>query len=125
MPLLTDSDLACMRATLEDSLPDTATIKTRTQTTDDYGGEGEVWGGTATTTCRISFAGDDVAAAFTDQPVGAGVDPQQLYVVTLPYGTAINKTDRLVINGTTYDVVSDADKTRSEQISKRLLVKAI
>lgn len=125
MSFFTDEELTAMRSVVADSLPDTATVLTRTQTTDTYGGQGESWSGTRTVCCRLQFVEGDLSRTYTDAIKGAGVEAQQLYVVTLPHDAAITKTDRLVINGCTYDVVTDPMKTRSDQLAVRVLVKEV
>lgn len=125
MAYLTDLELEAMRGIVEESLPDTATVQTRTQTTDDYGGQGETWTGSRTVACRLQFVDGDVSRTYTDAIKGAGIEAQQLYVVTLSHDAGVLKTDRLVINGSTYDVVTDPLKTRSEQLAVRVLVKEV
>ena len=117
------TELATMRATVTSGLTDTATIKTRTLANDSAGNAVETYAGTTATACRIRFSSGGKPSQ-PKQRSGEQSQPQQLWTVTLPYSVTVNETDRLIINGTTYEVVT-ANETRSLELCKRVLCKRV
>lgn len=55
--MLSEADLAGMRSTVEQALPDTCTIRRRTVAADGAGGTAVQWADLLTTPCRIVAAG--------------------------------------------------------------------
>lgn len=122
MDLLTTVELSDIRAAQLDALPDTATIQTRTLTSDGNGGKLASYTAGGTSACRLSFAGNN--PSYRDIAVASKISPQQLYIVTLPHDASVTETSRLVINGATYDVLTALNQ-RSWQTAKRMLVKRV
>lgn len=120
--LLEVSELAEIRATQLEALPDTATLQTRTLASDGAGGQTSSWANAGTSACRLMFAGNN--PTYRDMAVAMKIAPQQLFIVTLPHDATIAETSRLIINGTTYDAITALNE-RSWQTAKRLLVKRI
>lgn len=117
-------ELAQIRADVaSEILTDTATIQTRALANDGAGNPVETYSGSTTTPCRIRFASGG-KPSYPKQRSGEQSQPQQLWIVTLPYSVSVNETDRLTINGETYEIVT-ANETRSEEICKRVLCKRI
>lgn len=85
------------------SLPDTAQVFHRTLSDNGRGGKAESYASAFTTACRIGVLPSRKAG---EAEVASGVKADELMIVTMPYGTAILQTDRLVIRGVTYRVVS-------------------
>src|SRR5262249_1340871 len=102
--------------------PDTATILRRTLVDDGNGGQETTYANAGTTACRISFAGSKSELTLKDRQIGGRITPQQEWIVTLGHDSDVLETDRLEINGSTYEVISSL-RRRSWEITKRLLVK--
>jgi hypothetical protein len=119
--MLTAEELAAARADARAELPDTATIRTPTETPNGRGGVTATYSGSTTVPCRLNFLSGPFPGG-SDVPTGGGVSAPQLFVVTLPHDAPVTDKDRLVINGVAYEIVS-AVATRSEEITKRLKVK--
>jgi head-tail adaptor len=117
------TELARMRADVTASLTDTATIQTRSLTNDGAGNAVEAYSGSTTVACRLRFDSGG-KPAFPKQRSGEQAQPQQLWIVTLPYNASVNETDRLTINGEIYEVVT-ANEQRSLELCKRVLCKRI
>lgn len=119
--MLTASELSQMRADALKALPDTATIKTPTETANGRGGLTASYSGSTTAPSRLAFdTGGEPGA--TDQRIADGVNAPQLFIVTLPQDAPVTEKDRLVINGVTYEIVS-ATPARSYEVTKRLKAK--
>lgn len=114
--MLSAADLAGMRDTLDESLPDTAIIQRKTRAGDGQGGGTETWAAVGTVPCRVSpveTRGDDesIAGDRTLQTVD--------YVITVPQGTDVRAVDRLVSGGVTYEVVK-VKGPRSWELARRV-----
>lgn len=96
--MLSDADLEAMRAELETSLPDTATVQRRSRSSDSMGGSTVTWPTVSTVACRIAprqgIEGDSDGHW---QTTGE-------YRITVPWDADIRGTDRLVIGPLTVDV---------------------
>ena len=101
--MLSADDLAGMRATQDDALPDTATIARPTRTTDGAGGYTTVLTTILTgIACRL--------AKSRPREILAG-DREVTYsdwVVTFPYATDVRAGDVLTISTRTYNVLATA-----------------
>jgi hypothetical protein len=123
--MLTERQLAKMRRTANLLLPDIATILRQMLVDDGAGGKQEVYdteNPVGTSKCR--FSAMDVKTRMKDQATGGRIQPNEGFIVSLPLGTDVQETDRLVINGETYDVISAADK-RSFEVNLRFVVKRV
>lgn len=107
--ILTSNDLAQMRSDIEALLPDTCSILTATNAPDGMGGIVITWG-TAykNVKCRL----DASNYHNSEQTAGAAVRPVHSYVLTVPYDTVIDETNRVVVGSGVYSVVSlDTNKS--------------
>lgn len=91
MSLLSDTDLASMRSTLDESLPDTAIIQSGTVVPDGGGGGTTTWLNAGTVACRLS------PIRGNEQIEGARISPEAEWVVTFPAETSIDRDDRVSI----------------------------
>jgi HK97 gp10 family phage protein/SPP1 family predicted phage head-tail adaptor len=98
MSLLSAADLTSMRGVLNDSLPDSAVIQSRTYTSDSGGGGTATWTAGGTVACRIAPVSGD------ERAIGGRLSPDAKWIVTLPANTSVSEDQRLVISGTTYEV---------------------
>lgn len=121
--MISTAELTSMRATVTSVLTDTATIQTRSSANDGAGNAVETYAGTATIACRLRFASGNKPSS-PKQRSGEQMQPQQLWIVTLPYNASVNETDHLIINGTTYEVVT-ANEQRSLELCQRVLCKRV
>lgn len=95
-PLWTHGELAEMAAISEANLPDRCVIEAVTRTTAAGGRVTEAWNPRgAAVPCRLSPAGDAVAASLADQPQALA-----RWIVVLPQGTVVAEGDRLQCSGT-------------------------
>lgn len=121
--MISNSELARMRADVAASLTTTATIQTRSLANDGAGNAVETYSGSTTIACRLRFASGG-KPSYPKQRSGEQSQPQQLWIVTLPYDANVNETDRLTINGETYEVVT-ANEERSIEVCKRVFCKRV
>lgn len=121
--MLTDDELAAMRATVNAALPDSGTIwRMPTQTKDGAGGylAGTLMAA-GTVACRVAPAGGPSEELLVTQMRLQGVQP---YAITMPAGTDIRSTDQFTSGGVTYEV-QGALSPRSEQVSTRVAAKVV
>lgn len=105
-----------MRQTLNRTLVDSATVQRAV--VDNVGGEQtEVWNDLATVACRITHArGGETGEQ------GGRIAEETSHLVTVAAGTDVEEADRLVIAGSTYEVLR-VDKRGSWELSRRIQVK--
>lgn len=97
--MLSDGQLAAMRATAGRYLPDTCTIQRRTQTSDGGGGTTTAWAVAATVACRIAPVGGGENSSTGDR-----ISDESTAIVTFPAGTDVTESDRLQVAARTWDV---------------------
>lgn len=116
--MLTDAEIAAMRATLEDSLPSTCVIMRTTAGTSDNAG-GYLPGTTSaagTVACRVS-----PSMLRPNEVVVAGQSGMESnWVITFPATTDVRSTDRIVSDGVTYEVVAPLGP-RSYELGRRVV----
>jgi SPP1 family predicted phage head-tail adaptor len=108
--MLTSSELAEIRSAINELMPDTCTLLTRTDTSDGEGGFTESWGtASANVPCRL----DSMRNVRANEQLGAGaIMPFHTFVLTLPYTTTITEQYRVKIASDFYQVKSvDTDKS--------------
>jgi hypothetical protein len=109
--VLSSGDLARMRTTAEQLMPDTCTIQTVTMTRDAFGGATKAWANTYTgVVCRLMRA-----VRSTPRTIEAGGAQQAVtadWVVTLHHDQAIALGDRLVFTNVTLEPLAiNTDKS--------------
>ena len=112
--MLSESELATMRSTVVDSLPDTAIIQTSGWVSDGGGGGTTGWTNAGTLPCRIApimSAGDEGVVA--DRITGTG-----RFLFTLPSNAAITTNSRVLYDGGTFNV--ENIRERSQNVSTRV-----
>jgi len=116
--MLSASDLAAMREAQDAALPDTCTIRRKTLVSDGMGGYTETWSDLATgVKCRIATSRyRPEEAAIAEKFTG-----RTLWMLTLPAGTDVTNEDRVVLSGTTYEVVGVLS-AGSWEMCRRVLV---
>jgi hypothetical protein len=122
--MVTASELADIRAAAIGFLPDTATVMRRTLTDDGVGGTTVSYTSAGTVNCRLVFSGSKSEPTMKDREEGGRITAQQFYLVTLAHDADIVQTDRLAINGDTFELLSDVT-ARSSEVSKRLLARKL
>jgi hypothetical protein len=94
-------ELAGMRAEINHLLPDTCTILSVTRTSNGSGGFTESMGTvSAGVACRLDFMSGSEAI------VAQALTPLSRWELTVPTGTSITQTSRILIGGNTYNVLS-------------------
>jgi hypothetical protein len=117
--LLTDADIAGMRSAVEDSLPDTAVIQTRTFVGDSGGGGTSVWAASGTVACRVSPRRPSNFGAERD--VAMRITEVATFLVTLPQSASCDTNSRIQTMGNTYEVVG-LQEPRSWDLCRRVEV---
>ncbi|UYN89892.1 MAG: phage head closure protein [Anaerolineales bacterium] len=103
---LTAAELADMRATIAELLPDTCVIKTLTTAPDGMGGQTETWSASGTATCRLDRRSGN------ERMAGGAIRAYGEWVLTVPYNTALTTDNRVEHNGLTYNVTEvNSDKS--------------
>lgn len=108
---LTAKELASIRSDINNLLPDTGYIITRTETSDGMGGINVATSATGTVSCRLDArminmlkGGESVA--------GAAIQSFQQLVLTIPYDTTITTDNQFLKGGQLYNITSvDDDKS--------------
>jgi head-tail adaptor len=116
MPLLSDSDIASMRATLLDSLAGTAVIQTRSFT-DNAGGGGTIsWSNAGTVACRLA------SLSGMEREMGARIAEDAKWILTIPASGTVTTDSRFTVTGTGHDGTYEALAIRAwtPSISKRI-----
>jgi head-tail adaptor len=114
--MLSAADLAAMRATLTESLPDTAQVQRATRAPDGMGGFTETLTTVATVPCRLAPSGNTPV----EQVVAERVTDRALWTLTLPAQTDVAATDRVVVGARTFEVVGVLSP-RSDELCTRLV----
>ncbi len=100
---LTAAELADCRATAEESLPDTATIRHRSAAATSGGGQTWTWTDALVVPCRLSpIAGGEGTS--TDLSGPKRVKQETTHILTIPHDTLIAEVDRVVMAARTYEV---------------------
>lgn len=114
--MLSSAELAGLRTTLDQSLPDTAQVLRLGTVSDGMGGNTGTWAnyGSAVA-CRVSPAGNSPS----ERVLADRVQGRQLWVVTLPATTDIGTQDRLAVGTRTFEVMGTS-APRSYELQRRL-----
>lgn len=113
--MFTAAELAEMRATTLASLPDTCTIQTKSIADDGQGGQTESYATSASgVACRVKADNIRVAEIIAQD----GVRLQQTYTATFAHDRVLNKTDRIIWNAKTLEVITE--KSNSWQLHKQV-----
>jgi hypothetical protein len=119
MSLLSDAELAQIRADVSLLLPDICDILSPAGTADGCGGNTDAWGtASAGVACRL----DPIRG--NEQVAGAAPQAFYQYMLTLPHGTAITTENKVVISTVEYKVVN-ADAGKSWDASRRCVVERL
>lgn len=105
--MLSTPDIAAMRSTISDSLPDTAAIGRYTATPDGAGGVSvsyPVAAADAAVACRISPV--STSLRMTELLVAEREISESNWVVTFGYDVSMSEKDRLTIGAFTYEVAA-------------------
>lgn len=105
-----------MRATLEQSLPDSCVIERRTLASDGQGGGSETWTALGTVSCRLS---PEKRSGEEEYVRADSMAEERNRILTVPHGTAIEGRDRVTTGGATYEV-SSVDAPMSWEIDRRV-----
>ena len=112
MGLLSDSDIASMRAQTAEALPSTGTIKRRVETSDGQGGREESFKDRAKDIpCRLDPVRQKGEA---EKPRGGRISAIADYLITFEAETEVNPNDIVLINGRTFEVERVRDREEWE-----------
>lgn len=104
-----------MRATADKALPDSATIRRATLSSDGAGGQTQTWADVATVACRLMPR----LTQPQDKTVGDKLTNVSGWMIALPYGTDVTEGDIVTVGGRTFEV--DKAQAHSWEISRRVL----
>jgi hypothetical protein len=117
--MLSTGELAFMRESIEQLMPDTCDILTVTETPNGQGGITETWATAYSgVKCRLDMKTGSIPA------VGGAVQQFTSYVLSLPYDTVIADVDRVEIDSVTYAVTSINDG-QSWKAVKRVMLEVV
>jgi hypothetical protein len=117
--MLTDAELAIIRAGSLAMLPDTCNLLAVSRVSDGMGGFDDTWGTAGTAiACRL----DPLKGS--EQAAGAALKPYHAYTLTLPYGTTITPAYQIEHGGFNYSVTS-VDNDKSWAASVRAVVERL
>jgi len=98
---LPEDELTALRAVQAAALPDTAAIRRVTRTSDGAGGFTSAETTIATVACRLASP-----SSATERALAERLGQAETLTLTLPYGTDVVLADRVLVNGTTWDIVA-------------------
>lgn len=109
MTEVTAAEITEARADYEDELlPDEATLKRPTYAPDGGGGRTQIWTVVGTLRCRLEPYGGATSArgagGESDTHPGERLESRTSHMVSLPADADVRLTDRLEINGVTFEV---------------------
>lgn len=113
--MLTASELAAMRSTLTESLPDTAQVQRKTRVSDGMGGFTETWEVVATVACRVSPSG----LSSQERAVAERLGSSRVWTITLPAQTGVQTPDRITVGSRSFEVAGIGN--RSDEICRRVI----
>jgi head-tail adaptor len=114
--MLSPADLAAMRQTVQDSLPDTAQIRRRQLVPDGALGFTENWTVVATVPCRVAPGSAEDAERAGIARTGAAV----AWAITVPAATEVLPADRVTVGSRTFQVATVL-APRSYELGRRVL----
>lgn len=98
--MLSEDEIAAMRATATASLPETIEVQRPTRVPDGAGGETLTYGNVATCPARLAPAGGEDEREFAGRVAG-----RSLWRITLPAEADVRLDDRVVVVGRTFEVL--------------------
>ena len=111
--MLTSADIAKMRATADDALPQACVLYYNALASDNGGGWTETFTAAGTTPCRLApLRGDE-------REIGSRIASEADWMITLPANTVIETDDRIEVAGGTYNVAAVHDRAAWE-ITRRV-----
>jgi len=120
--MLTATELADMRSTLEASLPDSCEVRRDALASDGAGGQTRTASTVATVACRISPLTDTVRNA--ELAVAERVTAKAPWILTLPHGTDVTEADRIRSGGREWEVAAVLG-SRSYEVGLRLACRLV
>lgn len=100
--MLSASDLTAMQAQQAQAQPETCVVSRRTLASDGAGGQTETWAAVATTTARLTHAGQFSRG---EQLLAERLGVRYAVIVTLSVDMDVRVTDRLILGDRTLEVM--------------------
>ena len=100
MQTLTATELADLRAEIEDTLPDTCVISEVSYVSDGAGGLTPTWAAAGTVSCRVD------PSSGIETVSGGAIQSFHRYTLTMPYNVTISTADRVAVGGVDYNIIS-------------------
>ena len=115
MSYLNQADLDYMRASVDETLPDTCTLQDVTRVNGPLGSEDTYSDAATLVPCRVSTSGNMPQELRQNDAVLNKI----LYYVTLQYDKTLNPRQRIVWNSKTLEVITE--RANSWQVHKRVV----
>lgn len=119
--MITAADLAGMRGTLEDTMPEALIVMRLTRTPDTSMGYTETWVDQPLTTCRMAPLAGGVGSAMAEALIQGRIGTSEAWIFSAPAETDIRDTDRVSVNGDEYFEVAIVLEPRTWEISRRFV----
>lgn len=110
--MLTEFELAEMRATQESTMVDRCIISSQTTVPDGAGSQTITWVASAPIPCRRSGP----TRAEREQVIATRATVTAVHVVTVPVGVGVATSDRITVGNLTLEVVSVPDHTNQTAV---------
>jgi head-tail adaptor len=120
--MLSTADVDAMRATLEESLPDSCAVVRGTYASDGAGGRTQSGSSSTTVACRVSPTSLTLRNA--ELITGERLTAVAPWTITLPAETDVTVSDRITSGSRTFEVAAVLDP-RSWELGRRVLCEEI
>ena len=115
--MLSDRELAALRADVLGLLPDTCVIQRATTTTNSAGAWTETYSAAGTVVCRL----DPFKMATGEQVIAAQERGRAWYQLSVPWDADLRDGDRVTVSSVTYELVQVHDD-HSHRLVRRAIV---
>lgn len=105
--MLSASELAFMRSSINQLMPDTCNILSVTRSSDGMGGWSDAWGtATSNVACRVDYRSSNIGSGGREQITGGALLPYQMAAITLPYDTTVTPANRIEVDSNVFSIQS-------------------
>lgn len=121
-PSLSSAEIVAMRLVSDGPLPDVATVRRATESSDGEGGTTQTWSTIATIMCRVGVIG--ATGGQTSEEISGGqIAARSGIIITFQYNADVRSTDKVVVGGRTLEVIEPL--THSYQVGLQVIAKDV
>lgn len=102
MTMLSAGDVASMRATCQEAMPDTAIIYRRSWASDGGGGGSATFTAAGTVACRLA----PTTSPGDEEPIADRLAEASHWTIAVPALTDVRQDDRITVSTVTYEVMA-------------------